>query len=332
MNKLNEEIQNLYKKSGYFDRYGGDIILAICIIAVVSYLFMYLTILNNIQPIKKNWAKERCNPFYMPFAGWINNDSKNMSNFQYTLNNFNSCIQSMSKEMAQYSLDPISYLINVVVMVLASIGELFTGLLSLFTSIINGSKEFMTIIENLVLNVVVKIIEIVIKMRDTFGKLVGTLVTTMFFQIVNLQFGAIWLIWTPVYTISTFLFPIMVNIVTATLYILYLAWSLWGFSGGVTAGLIGCAALPVLTMLETNPFTFVEASAALPADIAACDGLIPSEVGVTKTTASLIKWTIWLAFNTLISIPLWYYEVQAIHFTNRVLGDIKIQGLPTFPI
>jgi len=68
--KINQKIDKLYNKNGFMEKYGGQLFLSIIIIFVVSVLFVYLQILNNLEPVKKNWGKERCNPFVIPFS-WI---------------------------------------------------------------------------------------------------------------------------------------------------------------------------------------------------------------------------------------------------------------------
>lgn len=54
---------------------------------VVTFgVIFYLIISQNIQNLRNTWSLYRCNPLYMPFAGWIDPDEDAASNFRKCMN------------------------------------------------------------------------------------------------------------------------------------------------------------------------------------------------------------------------------------------------------
>ena len=51
-------INNMYKKVGYFDEYGGSVFLFILLTILLFVANSYSVVMLNIKPIKENWATE----------------------------------------------------------------------------------------------------------------------------------------------------------------------------------------------------------------------------------------------------------------------------------
>jgi hypothetical protein len=110
---LNENIYKLYYKNGFIEKYGGELLISILIIFITGVIFIYLQVLNNLEPIKKNWETERCNPFIIPLAGFINNtDKKNKTNNEYTSSNYNFCINNLLQSSYEFILTPFKNIID----------------------------------------------------------------------------------------------------------------------------------------------------------------------------------------------------------------------------
>jgi hypothetical protein len=92
------EINTLYNNLTYNDLVGNDITISFLLIIVLLITIAYFYINSHLKTIKKNWKHERCNPFYMPFAGWIA-APKNTSWWKYTETNFNFCLSELLKEV-----------------------------------------------------------------------------------------------------------------------------------------------------------------------------------------------------------------------------------------
>ena len=101
------EINSLYNNLTYNDFAGIDISILYLLIIVLLTIITYFYIKINLKSIQKKWNKERCNPFYMPFAGWIA-APKNTSWWEYTETNFNFCLEAIFKEV----FEAATYAIN----------------------------------------------------------------------------------------------------------------------------------------------------------------------------------------------------------------------------
>ena len=100
------EINTIYNNLTYDDFAGTDVTISWVLIIVLLFIISYFYILSHFKSIKRNWKNERCNPFYMPFAGWIA-APKNTSWWKYTETNFNFCLSEILKdifEVATYAV------------------------------------------------------------------------------------------------------------------------------------------------------------------------------------------------------------------------------------
>ena len=99
------KVSNLYKKAGYLNLYGVDLIITIVICVFFSLIMMYYSVINNLQPIKADWDNNKCKPSIIPFAGIINRPD-NETAFEFTQKNFIYCGQTMLKKIvAAYNAD-----------------------------------------------------------------------------------------------------------------------------------------------------------------------------------------------------------------------------------
>ena len=129
-NKINE----IYVKTTYLEKYGGSLIFTIFAILIVFFYFIYLNIQNNKEIVKKDWANNKCSPAYMPFAGTIM-EPKDMSNMEYTIQNFSECSETILKDIIQVALAPVeaaSILISASVSILTGITTNIMGALAGF--------------------------------------------------------------------------------------------------------------------------------------------------------------------------------------------------------
>ena len=130
------KINDIYLKKSYLERYGGSVIFSIFAILIVGFYFIYLNIKNNKEIVKKDWAINKCNPKYMPFAGMIV-EPKDMSNTEYTIKNFSECSETILKDIIQIALAPIeaaSILISSSISILTGISKSLMSALAYFRS------------------------------------------------------------------------------------------------------------------------------------------------------------------------------------------------------
>jgi hypothetical protein len=103
----------------------------------------------HLKHIKENWVKYRCNPIYMPLAGYVGSD---------ILSNFMGCTMTAFQTYVGFALDPIYSMFAVVGTAITDI----QGTLNDFRDMISGTKNaFLSIIS------------------DTYGKIQNTLSSTV---------------------------------------------------------------------------------------------------------------------------------------------------------
>lgn len=177
MSNTYDNIYNLIKdfdctNTTYLKKYGFDLFISIIYLIVIVYTISYLYINTNLKNIKKNWSKYRCNPAYIPFAGYINNPS-NMSSFDYTKLNFDYCSINLLKYVASNVTKPISYLQNVLFLILKSISESFNLMKEILNKIRNNIALITKNIMNRIMNVIIPYISMIINIRDIISKING---------------------------------------------------------------------------------------------------------------------------------------------------------------
>ena len=172
-------INNIYDKQTYFDLYGTSVGLFVLITIALFYVVVYYQISTAASEIADNWPANRCNPKYMPFAGFIMKPT-NMTQSEYTEQNFQQCSQTILENITGYALEPIQYAVSGIT---AVYGE--------FSDAINETRkmtnELRTHIANIIENIFDRIITILIPLQqiflaiiDVMGKVQGVMTTTLY--------------------------------------------------------------------------------------------------------------------------------------------------------
>jgi hypothetical protein len=166
------KIKHLYKNLSYFDQYGTSIIICIVLLTILFWIHGYYTIMSNVQPIKDNWLKYRCNPKVIPFAGLINKpDDKTAT--QFTQDNFTQCVQEMLKPITKRAVSPFDYMTSsflkvfqVILLAIKQIREMTNSIREKFAVIL---KDIM----GRLINFLIPMQQIIIAFKDTMAKVVG---------------------------------------------------------------------------------------------------------------------------------------------------------------
>jgi hypothetical protein len=107
------------------------------IIVIISTCLSLLAIgiahgMSNWEKVKKDWPDYRCNPFYMPVAGWIRPDVSPAENFTY-------CSNAMAGQFWKLIVDQIQVYFGVLG---ESLGDL-AGPLGIFRMVMGRIRGFM---------------------------------------------------------------------------------------------------------------------------------------------------------------------------------------------
>jgi hypothetical protein len=171
--KLNN-LKKMYENLTYFDQYGFSLILFIIITILLMIFFGSCVALANIQPIKQDWANQRCKPYIIPIAGFINKPD-NMSFNDFTSQNFNYCTQNILKGITGFAVEPLTFVTKNITKLVNYIKEAINDIRALT----NRTRNFfITVVEEIMsrlLNVIIPLQQIIIKFKDFAGKVQGTM-------------------------------------------------------------------------------------------------------------------------------------------------------------
>ena len=104
-------INGIYDNLSYYDMYGTTIFQFIILTLFVFYVYTYYKVMKIQKEIANDWTNQRCNPKYLPFAGYISHP-EGISAFDYTTENFNYCIKNIQNTVVGQAIQPFTYLIN----------------------------------------------------------------------------------------------------------------------------------------------------------------------------------------------------------------------------
>lgn len=211
--KINQNLNKLYDKNGLMQKYGGEVFITILIIFIVGVLFVYLQVLNNIIPVKQNWAHERCNPFIIPLAGFINNpDNSTMSDSEYTLQNFQYCMGNITQGAYQYILDSFNFILNSILTLFQDLGYILSGIINFIMSVFISIFGLLNNSFNLALQSTTGLQSTLNKTRDSFSRLVGMVVVTLYVQMLMFRMNVMWMITTPIVMLFSIIVQILIKI------------------------------------------------------------------------------------------------------------------------
>ena len=228
---LYSKINEIYKKGGFLERYGKDLFITIFVFIIFFLIMSYFVIMNNIEPIRANWVKERCNPAYIPFAGIIN-APPDVSKIDYTADNFNGCLNNILTNIIQYSLAPIYYSIHVFINFCKGIAKALQHIREVFDRMRKSISGISQELYDRSINITTPIIQLLINMKDMLSKTQGILTSGIFSL-----FGVYLTIKSAIESILDITISIIVGMVVFVI-ILWLVPLTWAIAAPLT-GLVG---------------------------------------------------------------------------------------------
>lgn len=181
-NTLNDSyntVKNLYKDVGFIDQYGGDVFLCFIYFLIPIFIFLYFKTIKDIQPIKDDWANQRCKPTVIPFAGFINKP-ENMSIADFTQQNFTFCIQSILVSMSSFALQPLTFLTSSLSSIYGDLSGSIDSSRILVSNIRTNMANITKEILNRIMNFTVPVTKMIIGFNDLVKKVVAVLTSGIY--------------------------------------------------------------------------------------------------------------------------------------------------------
>tara|TARA_Y100000389_G_scaffold204545_1_gene257857 strand:- start:967 stop:2568 length:1602 start_codon:yes stop_codon:yes gene_type:complete len=166
-------------KTSYATKYGLEIFISIIIFTIFFIATSYFHTLNNIKPIKDDWANKRCSPAVMSFSGLISK-SENETVFEATTSNFTYCIQNILSNVTSYALQPFNYLVSTITSEFQSLLDSVNAIRAEFDKIRNSVTDVGTDVFSRILNILMPVLEMVISTKDICGKVIATMTAGLY--------------------------------------------------------------------------------------------------------------------------------------------------------
>lgn len=108
--QITQSINLIYSKKNKVDN-NGYYIFSFTIISVFVFIYLRGFIYNFFEHAKNNWDIYKCDPRVIPYSGYVKKYD-DRTEFESTGDNFNECIEPISKYMASLKFDPFKSLVN----------------------------------------------------------------------------------------------------------------------------------------------------------------------------------------------------------------------------
>jgi hypothetical protein len=174
-----QNIKKMYENVGYFDQYGGSVILFIIVTIILFFLISYSYIMINAQPIIDDWANQRCKPSVIPFAGLLTHPD-DMSASEYTKQNFAYCTQNILSSISGVAVEPLTYTTNMLQNTANQITTDLQSVRGMFDKVRNMFADVAQEIMGRLMNIMIPLQQIIISFKDLIGKIQGTLTAGLF--------------------------------------------------------------------------------------------------------------------------------------------------------
>lgn len=145
-------------------------------VAASTYLFA----LAQVDHIKKNWPKYRCNPIYMPVAGLVGDS---------VFNNFTKCTMKGFHDYAGFMMDPVMQEFDSISDTVGEIGGAMGDMRNMLASTRTGFMGIIGSVFGKILNTMSSIQFIIIRMRTLMSRIMGIMMSFMLIFYTGMQTG-----------------------------------------------------------------------------------------------------------------------------------------------
>jgi hypothetical protein len=148
---------------------------SVFLFAIVTAIFIGLAALffslGNLTEIGKNFAKYRCNPLMMPFAGQFGYDSKE---------NFNFCITNIFNAKAAEIFAPLYGILSQFTSVMTVMMNATLGIRKLFSNLFLSINTYIAGVRNRIQNLLFEIRMSFLKINNLMGRVFGTMFAVIY--------------------------------------------------------------------------------------------------------------------------------------------------------
>lgn len=176
---LINRVNDMYKRVGFSDRYGKDMMVTNAVILATLVGITYFIVDANMIHIKQTWRTQRCKPLIMPLAGIIN-APQNMDKSEYTSQNFNFCISEMFKAVFDNVVSIFYYMVATVSNIFKKSLEAVHQIRLFFNKLKEQFLKFVIQTVQSIVNFIIPFINILVKLKDMMRKMEGVFLSIIY--------------------------------------------------------------------------------------------------------------------------------------------------------
>jgi hypothetical protein len=176
---IRKKIDELYSMTGYMDKYGSDVWISFIICIVFIILAFYYQLSNALDVIRSDWPNQKCNPLFMPFAGFINKPT-NQTNLEFTAENFTGCIMSILEYITLIAFNPFQIIMKILAEAINYMVDSFNMMRGLLDKMRFSFAGLFDQIYAAMSNLMVAFINFIVKIKDSMAKANGLLTAALF--------------------------------------------------------------------------------------------------------------------------------------------------------
>jgi len=178
----------MYDNAKYLDTYGGSYYGTIILFIVFFFIIGYILVQINLEPLKKKFPQNKCNPAYIPFAGFIAKPPDQTA-MQFTASNFSMCINQVLTMIVHNYTKPINTIVNMLNTIFMSLMKAVAIIQKTVYRLKNLMHELMQLIMSRIMAAIMPFIKMIIKIKDSFGKL-GAIMGSVLQMLIGLYLAA----------------------------------------------------------------------------------------------------------------------------------------------
>ena len=146
------------------------LLFVICTTAAIIAASYYFGA-NRVKYLKDHWSELRCNPLYMPMAGYAGVD---------VFTNFNMCVTKGFHDYAGVAMDGMNSQMSSVTDSMGSIGDAMSDMRGLFSSVRGGFGMVFQMVFGKIANLMSSMQYLMIRIRTLMGRIVGVFASLIY--------------------------------------------------------------------------------------------------------------------------------------------------------
>jgi len=170
-----DTILDLYRNVTFMDIYGSSVICLVLLVVLFLLLLSYIYAMSNRNSIRDDWINQRCEPFVIPFAGFINKPP-DQTVTEFTGSNFNYCINSILLGITGTYVEPFQYLTNILTSTFTEISDSLQSVRALIDTVRSAIAVIVGDVYGRFLALGVELQLVILGMMDSIAKTQATLV------------------------------------------------------------------------------------------------------------------------------------------------------------